>query len=714
MDLFSVLDTPISLDKAKDEIQALRIDIERHNRLYHGDDNPEITDAAFDVLIKRHNELEKLYPEIAAADTPSKKVGSVPSAKFGKITHAKPMLSLGNAFTDEDVNAFIESIRSYLNHDSSKPLAITAEPKIDGLSLSLRYVEGKLVSAATRGDGAVGEDVTPNARYVRDIPQALKAPYPDLLEVRGEVYMLKSDFVALNKEREAAGQKLIANPRNGAAGALRQKNPEETAKRPLHFFAYALGDYSEQLGRSQSVIVSRLKELGFQTNPHFKTFDNLDGLIQHYKAIGNDRSKLEYDIDGCVYKVDDTELQSRLGNISRTPRWAIAHKYPAEQAVTRLLAIDIQVGRTGAQTPVGRLEPINVGGVIVSNATLHNEDEILRKDLRIGDLVIIQRAGDVVPQIVGLATSDEDRTLRKPFEFPKLCAACGSNTVRPENEAVRRCTADLHCSAQRVERLYHMVSRDALNIDGFGYEAIASFSADGLIKEPAEIFTLHEKRDLLIKRDGWGEQSADKLLAAIEEKRRSPLNRVLYSLAIHQVGRTASRDLARKFTSAQNLISKIDELSDLLNAEVRQLLPSEDSDKQMRKVALKLAAAVGIPGIGPEIVMALITFFCQPDNRDMFNRLAEQMMIENVIHETTASPITGLTVVFTGTLETMSRDEAKAMAEKLGAKSSGSVSAKTNLVVYGPGAGSKLKKAEDLGIKTITEAEWHELISAQT
>lgn len=687
------------------ELKALRDQIAFHNELYHGKDEPEISDGEFDNLVRRHAELERQYPELAETNAAPNKVGAAPSSAFAKITHRRPMLSLENAFRREDVERFAATVRAALNLSANDPLPLTAEPKIDGLSLTIRYEHGILISAATRGDGETGEDVTNNAMTIADIPAALPHPCPAVLEVRGEVYMAKSDFNALNEERKLRGEKLISNPRNGAAGALRQKDPAETAKRRLRFFAYATGELSADLAPDQAGTIAELKRLRFPTNPLFAPCDSVDELIDHYETIAQLRPDLEYDIDGVVYKLGTISHQKQLGNISRTPRWAIAHKFPAEQAVTRLHAIDIQVGRTGAQTPVARLEPITVGGVVVSNATLHNQDEIARLDVRVGDLVIIQRAGDVIPQIVSVAPSDENREHRPIYEFPETCADCGSDTVRPEGEAVRRCIAGLSCSSQRVARLSHMVSRDALNIDGLGNEAILEFVEAGYLHQPADIFKLHLIKDEITSRPRWGATSVNKLLAGIEARRRAPLDRVLYSLGIHHVGRTATKNLAREFATFERFIQRVDEL-----IENRQNMATSSLSEKKRGEAI--AAGIGIAGIGPEIANALLDFFAEPTSRTMIDLLATQMEIEDVIHKVEASPVTGKTIVFTGSLETMTRDEAKAKAESLGAKVSGSVSKKTDLLVYGPGAGSKLQKAADCGVKTITETEWHALIGS--
>lgn len=702
MDLFSSFDAPVTTEQhASAELSRLSSLIDRHNELYHEKDAPEISDAEFDSLCLQYDSLAATLPS-----SPARKVGAPSSSIFKKVRHAQPMLSLENSFDTADVENFLSNVRSMLNLQNNEALTISAEPKIDGLSLSLRYENGKLVTAATRGNGEHGEDVTPNALTICDIPQMLTGTYPATIEVRGEVYMSRSEFKAINAQREITGQKLISNPRNGASGALRQKDPRETAKRGLKFFAYALGELSEPICSNQTELNTALQNLGFQTNPFFKACDSIEDLIAHYDLIAQKRSELDYDIDGVVYKIDSLDYQKNLGNVSRTPRWATAHKFPAEQAITRLIGIDIQVGRTGAQTPVARLEPINVGGVIVSNATLHNEDEIARKDLRIGDLVIVQRAGDVIPQVVGVSPSDEDRTQRDQFKFPNTCAACNSPSIRLKDEAVHRCTAGLGCSAQRTERLIHMVSRDALNIEGFGSEAVHEFVEAGLIKEPADIFTLHRNRGKLTLRDGWGAASVEKLLFAIEARRTVPLNRYLYCLGIHQVGRTASKEFAKRYQSFGDLMAFIDD--GIAKRAAMELTGGTALTE--RKMAEALADWVGIRGIGPEIITALLNFFSNGSTRSIALNLASEMTIENVDTEVRSSPITGKTIVFTGSLQTMTREEAKATAEALGAKAAGSISKKTDLLVYGPGAGSKLQKANELGVKTITEDQWQTLI----
>lgn len=695
MDLFETL-APVG-PTPEEELQHLRADVAHHARLYHELDDPVISDADYDCLVRRCRELEAAHPHLAKPDSPTNKVGGKPSSQFGKITHAKPMLSLENAFEPADVTAFVRTCADLLGVKPSS-IQFTAEPKIDGLSLSLRYENGDLVYAVTRGDGEVGEDVTANAKTITDIPHQLNHPYPDVLEVRGEVYMTKDVLAQLNAKREQAGEKLISNPRNGAAGALRQKDAEETRKRHLNFYAYNIGEVSSLNVTSQNDLMAELSRMGFPVNPLTKLCHSVDEMLDHYGKIEALRPNLPYDIDGTVYKLDSIADQQRLGNVSRTPRWATAHKFPAERVFARLLAIDIQVGRTGSLTPVARLQPVNVGGVMVSNATLHNEDEIRRKDICVGDLVILQRAGDVIPQIVGVAPHN-DNSSRAAFIFPTECPVCGSPAERDADQAVRRCTAGMTCDAQRTTRFIHMVGKSALDIEGFGSEAVIEFVEAGILLQPADVFKLHERRSGLASREGWGATSVDKLLAAIEAAKNPPLNRFIYCLGIHQVGQTASKEFARKYRSLPAFLTAVTDMNDRRDA---------NPDLSMAD----LAKEIGIPGIGPEIVGALLRYFEDEDHFNMALDLANHLNIQDVVHEIQQSPVTGKTVVFTGSLQSMSRDEAKSSAEKLGAKVSGSVSKKTDLVVYGPGAGSKLDKANELGVKTMTEDEWHAFISA--
>jgi DNA ligase (NAD+) len=680
-------------------------EVRRANRAYHAEDAPEISDAAYDALKARLRAIEARFPDLAA-ESPTAEVGAAPSETFAKVTHAVRMLSLENAFSEEDAADFVERVRSFLNLGAETELAVTAEPKIDGLSLSLRYERGRLVQAATRGDGAVGENVTENARTIADIPERL-AGAPDLLEVRGEVYMSHADFAALNARQAAAGDKTFANPRNAAAGSLRQLDAEITAARPLRFFAYSWGALSQPLANSQMGAVERLAALGFQTNPRTRLCRSLAEMIATYREIEQARATLGYDIDGVVYKVDDLALQARLGFRSTTPRWAIAHKFPAELAWTRLEAIDIQVGRTGALSPVARLKPVTVGGVVVSNATLHNEDYIAGrdakgdpirdgKDIRLGDWVQVYRAGDVIPKIADVDLSQRPEGA-KPYVFPHRCPECGSDAVREEGDAVRRCTGGLICPAQAVEKLKHFVSRGAFDIEGLGAKQIEMFFADNQlpIREPADIFTL-AARDAanltkLKNRDGFGERSAANLFAAIEERRTIPLNRVIFALGIRHVGESAANLLARNYGTWE-----------AFEAAMTRARIGEGAEWQ---------ALTAIDGVGDVLAASVVNAFHQDAERASIDRLVAQLKIEEVARPVTeGSPVAGKTVVFTGTLEKMTRAEAKARAEALGAKVAGSVSAKTDLLVAGPGAGSKAKEAERLGIETIDEEAWLRLI----
>ncbi len=678
------------------EHAKLVAEISAHDIAYHQADAPTITDAAYDKLRLRLLELEKQYPTLAKS-SPSAKVGAAPSEKFTKVRHAVPMLSLANAFADEDVEEFLGRMRRFLNLPDDAPLAVTAEPKIDGLSLSLRYEHGKLVQAATRGDGAEGENVTANAMMVPDIPKTLKGNVPDLIEIRGEVYMSAQDFAELNERQIASGEKALANPRNAAAGALRQLDPNITAQRPLKFYAYAWGEAPKLPADTQWGVVQAFKSWGLPVNPLMVICSSAEELLAHYRKIEAQRATLGYDIDGVVYKLNDLGLQARLGFVSRSPRWAIAHKFSAEQATTILEAIDIQVGRTGALTPVARLKPVTVGGVVVSNATLHNEDEIARKDVRVGDTVVIQRAGDVIPQIVSVAKRGENSV---PYEFPKVCPFCGSHAEREERasgkaDAVRRCTGGLICPAQRVERLKHFASRNAFDIEGLGDKIIEEFYADELIEAPQDIFTLQE-RDAkspkrLATREGWGLSSATNLFNAIEARRAIALDRFIFALGIRHVGETTARVLARSYPSAELFRD--------------QMIAAGTSDENDARHELE-----SIDGIGSVVAEALVDFFCEQHNIDVVNALLNEVRPQPLAAVAATSPVSGKTVVFTGALERMTREEAKAMAERLGAKVAGSVSKKTDLLVAGPGAGSKLKDAEKHGVKTIDEAGWFDLI----
>ena len=693
-------------DAAK-ELERLAQQIAYHNERYHAEDAPEISDAEYDALVRRNAELESMFPHLIRPDSPSRAVGASPSGHLAKVAHARPMLSLDNAFADEDISDFVGRVRRFLSLAENAEVALTAEPKIDGLSCSLRYERRQLVQAATRGDGQVGEDVTANVRTIADaeIPKRLPADAPDLFEIRGEIYMDRGDFDALNHQQAATGGKIFANPRNAAAGSLRQKDAAITAARPLRFFPHGWGEASSLPGETQSAVVAAIVGWGFRDTGLFVRADGADEALAHYRRIEAMRADLPFDIDGVVYKVDRLDWQARLGFVAKAPRWAIAHKFPAERAQTTLEKIDIQVGRTGKLTPVARLKPVTVGGVVVQNATLHNADEIARLGVRPGDRIVVQRAGDVIPQIVENLTRGEPR---EPWSFPDHCPECGSEAVREEGEVDVRCTGGLICPAQRVERLRHFVSRNAMDIEGLGGTHVESFFADGLISSPADIYLLTS--DKLIGREGWGEISANKLIEAIERSRTRSLDRFLFALGIRHVGQVTARDLARRYHTLENLRAVIGTAVEQRHA----LHPAVgESDERFRlRAAKEMAAIIETPGIGPEVADALVAFFAEPHNQDVIAALlANGVAPAAVVHETRASQVSGQTVVFTGSLETLSRDEAKAQAESLGAKVSGSVSAKTDLVVAGPGAGSKLKKAAELGIRVIDEQQWAEIVA---
>lgn len=660
-----------------------------HDKAYHTDDTPEISDADYDTLTRANRDIEAQFPHLIRPDSPSQRVGAATSGQFAKIRHAVPMLSLSNAFSDEDVIEFTQRVRRFLALEADAHLGFTAEPKIDGLSISLRYENGQLVQAATRGDGAEGEDVTANIRTLKDIPQTLAGTAPEIAEIRGEIYMDRQDFERLNAAQEDAGQKLFANPRNAAAGSLRQKDPEITRQRPLCFFAYATGDMPEMPVKTHDAFLELLRDWGFSVNPMSQLCTSAEALISAYKAIGQARADLSYDIDGVVYKVNDFSLQARLGQVSRAPRWAIAHKFPAEQAETTLETIDIQVGRTGALTPVARLTPILVGGVIVSNATLHNEDEIDRLDARAGDRVIIQRAGDVIPQIV--RSLAEKRTTELPkFVFPQICPICASEAIRPEGEVVRRCTGGFTCAAQRLERLKHFVSRDALDIDGLGTKQIDQFHNLGWLSDPADIFRLPARKDELLALERMGEKSVENLLAAIEARRNAPLERLIFGLGIRQIGQATAKLLALHYGSLEGLMAAC------------ILADDETSDAYIDLIA--------IDQIGAGVVSDLIRFFADTDNRNAVAALLSEVQPTPPEAPQDDSPISGKIIVFTGTLTQMSRSEAKAQAERLGARVSGSVSGKTDYLVAGADAGSKAQKAAALGVEVLSEADWVALI----
>lgn len=704
----------LTLEQAEAELKRLAAEIAEHDKHYFDEDAPTVSDAEYDALRQRNNAIEARFPELIRGDSPSQRVGVEPTSGFGKITHSIPMLSLDNAFDDDDVRDFVGRVRRFLKFDPLMgALGVTAEPKIDGLSLSLRYEGGKLVSAATRGDGTVGENVTANACTIADIPQVLKGRAPEVAEIRGEVYMAHADFQSLNERMAANGGKVFANPRNAAAGSLRQLNPDITASRPLRFFAYAWGEMAALPADTQMGMVQAIGDWGFSINPKMQRCESVEELIAVYHGIEEERATLDYDIDGVVYKVDRLDLQERLGYVSRSPRWAIAHKFPAEQAFTILNDIEIQVGRTGALTPVAKLEPVTVGGVVVSNATLHNEDYIkgigqdgepLRggKDLRKGDTVKIQRAGDVIPQVIDVDL-DKRPADAEPYEYPTVCPACGSHAVREihpktgRQDAVRRCTGGLICPAQATEKLKHFVSRNAFDIEGFGDKQVDAFYADGLVKAPADIFTLEDRdRQALTKlrnRDGWGAVSARNLFEAINARREIDLHRFIFALGIRHVGEGNAKLLARYYGSWDAFY------------EAMQKAHDHDSDAW--------AELNDIDGIGTIVAEAVTEFFAESHNRDQLTALLEQVTPKDAEKiDAGDSPVAGKTVVFTGSLERMTRDEAKAMAERFGAKVSGSVSKKTDLVVAGPGAGSKLTKAQELDVEVISEDDWFDLVGA--
>ncbi|HWA03179.1 MAG TPA: NAD-dependent DNA ligase LigA [Rhizomicrobium sp.] len=714
---------PDKLNKAEaaKELARLAQEIAEHDRRYHGEDNPTIPDADYDALKRRNDAIEQRFPDLIRADSPSHRVGARPSERFAKVVHARPMLSLDNAFSDEDIADFVARIRRFLNLKEDDDLVFTAEPKIDGLSASLRYEKGVFVQGATRGDGAEGEDITANLRTIKDVPLRLHGPVPDVMEVRGEVYMTHKDFEALNKRLEKEGKQLYVNPRNTAAGSVRQLDPAITASRPMHFFAYTWGEARKLPEKTQWDMLQAFKDWGFRVNPLVRRCRSVDEILKFYRDIESKRASLGYDIDGVVYKVDRLDLQDRLGFVSRSPRWAIAHKFPAEQAETVLLDIDIQVGRTGKLAPVAKLKPVTVGGVVVQNATLHNEDEIARKDVRIGDTVVVQRAGDVIPQIVRVIEEKRPRGA-KPYRFPHECPVCHSHAVREVDEKTgkedvdRRCTGGLICAAQTVERLRHFVSRDAFDIEGFGGVYIETLHEAGLLKQPADIFTLPRKQMQLAKvlAEKRAEQSAERraregkdavdakskkkdegdsklvenLVAAIERRRKIGLDRFINALGIRHVGETTARLLARNFHTVEAFV---------------EAMESDDALEQLN----------AIDGIGDVVAEAIEDFFDEKHNRKALDRLLEEVDVQKIeAPKTSGSPVVGKTVVFTGTLEKMTRQEAKARAESLGAKVAGSVSKKTDLVVAGPGAGSKLAEAAKHGVEVIDEDGWLKLIGS--
>ncbi len=681
----------LSLKEAKAEHVRLELQIEQHDRRYYQQDKPTISDADYDALRRRYEAIELAFPDLRTLTSLSHKVGAAPSGKFKKVRHAVPMLSLGNAFSAEDVTDFVERVRRFLRLSEKDDLVITAEPKIDGLSCSIRYEQGKLAVAATRGDGAEGEDVTANIRTIKDIPHELKGKgVPDVFEARGEVYMTKEDFLALNKRQEQEGKALYVNPRNTAAGSLRQIDPNMTAQRPLKFFAYTWGEASHPPADTQSESVAMMKRWGLPVNALMVKCRSVEELLAHYRKIESERAKLPYDIDGVVYKVDRLDWQERLGFVSRSPRWAIAHKFAAEKATTIVKAIEIQVGRTGKLTPVAKLEPVTVGGVVVQNATLHNEDEIERLGVRVGDTVTIQRAGDVIPQVLGVV-EDKPRG-KKQYECPKTCPICGSHAVREDGEVDRRCTGGLVCPAQEVQTLIHFVSRNAFDIDGLGEKQIEFFFEKGWVRQPADIFTL-EKRNGKIKlenEEGFGATSVRNLFDAINVRRKIAFNRVLFALGIRHIGETNATRLARHYGTMEAL------------REAALASGAGDADA--------LAEMNNVNGIGEIVAEAVVEFFKEKKNMKALDALLAEIEIEPMEAVAKDSAVSGKTVVFTGALEQMTRDEAKAMAERLGAKVAGSVSKKTDYVVAGPGAGSKLKEAQKHGVAVLSEDDWFKLI----
>jgi DNA ligase (NAD+) len=694
----------LSYAEAKAEVKRLAKEISEHDRRYYQEDAPTVTDAEYDALRLRLEAIEQQFPELAGPESPTAKVGAAALEKFGKVRHRVAMLSLSNAFSTVEVQDFVARIRRLLRLEPGATLEFTAEPKIDGLSISLRYDKGVLVEAATRGDGYEGENVTANVKTIADVPHRLKGRgIPDTIDIRGEIYMRQRDFLKLNEAQARAGGKTFATARNSAAGSLRQLDPKITASRPLKFFAYTWGEAKPLPGKTQFEMCQSFEEWGLPVNPLMTVCTTPDELLAQYLKLEHERTALGYDIDGVVYKVNRIDYQERLGFISRAPRWGLAHKFTAEKATTILEGIEIQVGRTGAMTPVARLKPVTVGGVVVANATLHNEDEIARKDIRIGDTVILQRAGDVIPQILSIVAEKRPAGAR-PYRFPEKCPACGSHAVREINpntgklDAVRRCTGGLVCPAQRVERLRHFVSRHALDIEGLGEKIIQEFYADGLIQSPPDIFTLEarDKRSMkrLMEREGWGETSARNLFSSINARRSVTLDRFIFALGIRHVGETTARALARAYGTVDRFME-----------EMKAAARSRDSDAFHR--------LTHIDGIGEVVGNAVAEFFAEEHNVEIIRELLKHVNAEPLQRVDASSPVAGMTVVFTGALERMTREEAKDMAERLGAKVSGSVSKKTDLVVAGPGAGSKLKDAQKHGVEVIDEAEWLRRIGRQ-
>ncbi len=698
----SIPEASLTPAQARAEHARLGAEIATHDIAYHQNDAPTISDADYDALRRRFDALEKAFPELAALPSPARGVGSAPAQKFAKIRHAVPMLSLGNVFDATEVEDFVERVRRFLGLGPETPVAFTAEPKIDGLSCSIRYENGVLIRAATRGDGFEGEDVTANVKTIGEIPHRLHGAAPAVLEVRGEVYMTHKDFAALNARQAAAGEKTFANPRNAAAGSLRQLDSAMTAQRPLHFFAYAWGEIVGPMpATTQHGMVTAFKGFGLPTNARMVLCHSAAEMVAFFNRLGEDRAGLGYDIDGVVYKADNLDFQERLGFVSRAPRWAVAHKFPAEQATTVLRDIEIQVGRTGSLTPVAKLEPVTVGGVVVSNATLHNEDEIARKDIRIGDTVVVQRAGDVIPQIVRVIMEKRPADAR-PYEFSQVCPACGSAAIREidektgEADVVRRCTGGLICPAQAVERLKHFCSRNAMDIEGLGDKQIEFFYEKGLIKTPADIFTLEPRDKASLAKienyEGFGKLSVKNLFAAIEARRSVELNRFIFALGIRRIGETNARRLARHFGDFNALRTAARAAGD----------PASDARAEINNIS----------GVGNVLAEAVADFFCEEHNERELDRLLAEVTPTPMEAVASDSPVTGKIVVFTGALERMTREEAKAQAERLGAKVSGSVSKKTDILVAGPGAGSKLTRAQEAGVRVMSEDEWLAMIGA--
>lgn len=679
--------------EAAEELKALATEIKKHDVAYYQKDDPTISDSDYDRLRLRNEELESRFPELVRPDSPSGRVGASGPSGFNRVAHAKPMLSLGNAFSEEDVADFFDRVRRFLGLDSNDIVELFAEPKIDGLSISLRYEAGRFVKAATRGDGTVGEDVTQNISTLADdqIPKVIGGDVPDVLEVRGEIFMTKTDFSALNDRQAKQGAKIFANPRNAAAGSLRQLDPTVTAQRRLRLFAYAWGDVSTEIASTHAAVLQQFQNWGFAVNPRNRTCRDVPDVMALYREIEEARAGLDYDIDGMVYKVNRLDWQSRLGFVSRAPRWAVAHKFPAEKARTVVKKISVQVGRTGTLTPVANLDPVTVGGVVVSRATLHNQDEIERLGVREGDSVIIRRAGDVIPQVVEVVM-DKRPSASMPFRFPAACPECGSAATREAGEVAWRCSGGLVCRAQAIETLKHFVSRDALDIEGLGGKHIEAFHGEGLITTPADVFRLDRHHEAIAAREGWGQKSADNLVAAIKARRTVPLDRFIYSLGIRHIGQSTAKLLARHYGSVRVWMDAMGEIAHQVGSESRQELIELDT-------------------IGDVIADTLAAFFREPHNVGALTDLIAQLDIQDVTApDKGASAVVGKTVVFTGTLERMTRREAKVRAESLGAKVAGSVSQKTDYVVAGPGAGSKARKAEDLGLKILTEDEWLDLV----